>query len=232
MRRKVFNLRFIHRIPLLHLQELVVVTYDLVQQILNKEVSAMNNILNLKDSFISSFKELRNTRSLTGLSMLIALSIVVSYITSFQITPTLKIGIGFLVTALMGMLYGPVAAGLANGLANLIKFFLKPTGPFFLGYTITAILGGVIYGIFFYKGKCSLWRAISAKTCVNIFLNVCLNTYWGALLYGDAMSAIIGPRFIKNISLLPFEIVLLYIVLMATKTLLSKTKGIFYVSNF
>ena len=186
----------------------------------------MNNKLfsNLKDSFVGSYKELTNTHSLTGLSMLIALSVVVSYVTSFQITPTLKIGIGFLVTALMGMFYGPVAAGIGNGLANLIKFFLKPTGPFFLGYTVTAILGGIIYGLFFYKGKCNIWRTISAKTCINIFLNVCLNTYWGALLYGDAISAIIGPRFIKNISLLPFEIILLYIVLMATKTLLSKTK--------
>ena len=179
---------------------------------------------NLKNSFVDSYKELTNPRSLTGLSMLIALSIVVSYVTSFQITPTLKIGIGFLVTALMGMLYGPVAAGLSNGLANLIKFFLKPTGPFFLGYTLTAILGGVIYGLFFYKGKCNIWRAIAAKTSVNILLNVILNTYWSTLLYGDAMSAIIGPRFIKNISLLPFEIVLLYIVLTATKTLLAKTK--------
>ncbi len=186
----------------------------------------MNNKLfsNLTNSFVGSYKELTNTRSLTGLSMLIALSIVVSYITSFQITPTLQIGIGFLVTALMGMLYGPVAAGLGNGLANLIKFFLKPTGPFFLGYTLTAILGGVIYGLLFYKNKCNLWRTIAAKTLVNILLNVCLTTYWSALLYGDAMSAIIGPRFIKNISLLPFEIVLLYIVLTAVKTILSKTK--------
>lgn len=184
----------------------------------------MTYISNLKNSFIRSFKELQSIRSLTGLSMLIALSIVVSYLTSFQITPTLKIGIGFLVTALMGMFYGPVAAGLANGIANLIKFFLKPTGPFFLGYTITAILGGIIYGLFFYKGKCSIWRAISAKTCINIFLNVCLNTYWGALLYGDAISAIIGPRFIKNMALLPFEIILLYTVLLAVKQILTKTK--------
>ena len=180
----------------------------------------INNILtSIQSSFVNSCKELKNVRSLTGLSMLVALSVALSYVTSIQITPTLKIGISFIVTGLMGMLYGPVAAGLGNGIGNLIKFFLKPTGPFFLGYTLTAVLGGVFYGLFFYKNKCNVWRAISAKTCINLFINVGLNTYWSTLLYGDAMSAIIGPRFIKNITLLPFEIILLYVVLTTAKQL-------------
>lgn len=144
--------------------------------------------------------------------MVLAISIVLSYI-SIQVSPSLRIGVAFLATAMLGMLFGPVLGGVVAGLGDVIKFFLKPTGPFFPGFTITALLGGVIYGMFFYKNKVTLSRCVFAKLCVNVLLNIVLNTFWNSILMGKAFWALLVPRVWKNIVLLPVEITLLYVVL-------------------
>lgn len=171
----------------------------------------------------SSYGELKNPRSLTGLSMLLALSILLAYFFRIDIGPQLSIGLSFIATALMGMLYGPVAAGLANGLGDLIKFVIKPQGgAYFIGFTFNVVLAGAIYGFLLYKRKPTLLRAATAKTLVNLVVNAFLNTMWMSLLYGQGFQAMIIPRIVKNITLLPLEIALLYTVLTASYRALSR----------
>ncbi|MBR6684609.1 MAG: folate family ECF transporter S component, partial [Firmicutes bacterium] len=99
----------------------------------------------------ASMREFRNLRSVTTLSMLIAVALVLNLFASIQITDSLRLGFGFIATAIMGMLYGPVCAALSAGLVDILQFFLKPMGEFFPGYTLTAMLGGLLYGFFLYK---------------------------------------------------------------------------------
>ena len=101
--------------------------------------------------FSSSIKEFRDLRSVTTLSMLIAVALVLNLFATVQITDSLRLGFGFIATAIMGMLYGPVCAALSAGLVDILQFFLKPMGEFFPGYTLTAMLGGLLYGLFLYK---------------------------------------------------------------------------------
>ena len=136
-----------------------------------------------------------------------------SFSASVRVTETIKIGLGYLITALLGMLYGPFTAALAAGAGDLIKYLLKPDGAYFFGFTLTAMLGGVVYGVFFYREKCTIPRAIASKATVSLLLNCLLNTVWVSWLYGMPFLGALGPRVIKNLMALPFEIVLLYIVL-------------------
>jgi ECF transporter S component (folate family) len=174
--------------------------------------------MSLKEMVVSSYRELKNLRSLTGIAMLLALSVVLSAF-SIQLTDSIKIGVGFIVTALLGMMYGPVAGGLAAGAGDLIKYILKPTGPYFFGFTLTAILGGVIYGLFFYKKKCTIVRAIAAKSTVTLLLNCLLNTFWVSLLYHNPFQVVLLGRVVKNVTLLPFEVIFLYVALNAATNL-------------
>lgn len=167
----------------------------------------------LLSKFSNSFREFRNVRSLTGLAMLMAIALVLNLIGSFQITESLRLGFGFLATAVMGMLYGPFCAGLAAGLVDILQIFLKPTGEFFPGFTLTAILGGILYGLFLYKNQYSLPRLIAVKSIINVFLHLFLNSYWLTFLYGYAFWAKIPGRLIKNLGLLPLEILLLALLL-------------------
>ena len=87
--------------------------------------------MKLIDSFRRSAAQLRDLRSLTGASLLLALSILLTYFFRLDFGGSLSVGLSFNATALMGMLFGPVVTGLANGLGDIIKCVLKP-GPLFL----------------------------------------------------------------------------------------------------
>lgn len=138
----------------------------------------VGNSLSLPEKFRQSAQELKQVRTLTGVAMLLAMSVVISFTASVRVTETIKIGLGYLITALLGMLYGPFTAALAAGAGDLIKYLLKPDGAYFFGFTLTAMLGGVVYGVFFYREKCTIPRAIASKATVSLLLNCLLNTVW------------------------------------------------------
>ena len=56
------------------------------------------------------------------------------------------------------MLFGPVVGGIMGGIGDILKFLIKPTGPYFFGYTLNAMLGPVIYGIFLLSSSDSIWE--------------------------------------------------------------------------
>ena len=184
----------------------------------------VGNSLSLPEKFRQSAQELKQVRTLTGVAMLLAMSVVISFTASVRVTETIKIGLGYLITALLGMLYGPFTAALAAGAGDLIKYLLKPDGAYFFGFTLTAMLGGVVYGVFFYREKCTIPRAIASKATVSLLLNCLLNTVWVSWLYGMPFFGALGPRVIKNLMALPFEIVLLYIVLNGMNKVIQRAK--------
>ena len=184
----------------------------------------VGNSLSLPEKFRQSAQELKQVRTLTGVAMLLAMSVVISFTASVRVTETIKIGLGYLITAWLGMLYGPFTAALAAGAGDLIKYLLKPDGAYFFGFTLTAMLGGVVYGVFFYREKCTIPRAIASKATVSLLLNCLLNTVWVSWLYGMPFLGALGPRVIKNLMALPFEIVLLYIVLNGMNKVIQRAK--------
>ena len=184
----------------------------------------VGNSLSLPEKFRQSAQELKQVRTLTGVAMLLAMSVVISFTASVRVTETIKIGLGYLITALLGMLYGPFTAALAAGAGDLIKYLLKPDGAYFFGFTLTSMLGGVVYGVFFYREKCTIPRAIASKATVSLLLNCLLNTVWVSWLYRMPFLGALGPRVIKNLMALPFEIVLLYIVLNGMNKVIQRAK--------
>ena len=162
--------------------------------------------------WVRSFRELKKLRTITGMALLLALSVIIDQF-SLQLTPSLKVGFGFIVTGLSGMLYGPVCAGLMGGVGDIVRFIIKPTGTFFFGFTLNAILGGILYGLCFYKNKVTIWRCIISKTLANAIINILLNTLWLSILMGKGFYALLGPRITKNLIALPIEIILLWLIL-------------------
>lgn len=174
------------------------------------------------DSFRRSAAQLRDLRSLTGASLLLALSILLTYFFRLDFGGSLSVGLSFNATALMGMLFGPVVTGLANGLGDIIKCVLKPQGPYFFGYTFNAMLAGVIYGVFLYGKKPTLLRVVATKATINIVINAFLATLWMALLGGKGFYAMIPVRVIKNLTMIPIESAILYAVLNAASQALRR----------
>ena len=161
--------------------------------------------LSIPQKFRQSAQELKNVHTLTGVSVLLAMSVVISFMASVRVTESIKIGLGYLITALLGMLYGPFTAALAAGAGDIIKYLLKPDGAYFFGF--------MVYGCVLYRERVTVFRAILSKSIISLLLNCCLNTVWISFLYGMPFWGALGPRVIKNVVALPFEIILLYIVL-------------------
>jgi len=165
------------------------------------------------DSFRDPFASFRDLRSLTAIAMLTAVNLLLSLTVSIQISQSLKLSFGFLATALIAHLYGPVPAMISAGICDILQALIRPTGPYFPGFTLTAVLGALIYGLFLYRQK-PTWLSVGlARGLVNLLLHVLLNSLWLKLLYGSAFWAMLPTRLFKNLALLPLEILLLMLIL-------------------
>lgn len=169
----------------------------------------MSNFANL---FRDSFGELRHLKTLTVAAMLTAVSVALGFF-QIPITEALYIRFGFIAIGLIGWMYGPVVGGLCAGISDILCILLVPTnnGAFFFGFTITAILGGVIYGCVFYQRPLSAVRVAIAMILVGVLLNIVLNTVWLDMMGGKGFLALLPLRIGKNLMSIPLNAVVFYL---------------------
>lgn len=87
-----------------------------------------------------------DTTQLVTLALLIAMEIILTRMLSIQ-TATIRLSLGFIPIAVIGMMYGPIWGGISAAIADLIGVFLFPVaGPPFLGFTLTAFFN-----------RCCIW---------------------------------------------------------------------------
>lgn len=165
--------------------------------------------LNLKEIFIFSYRELKKVKTITTVAMFTALSIVLGMFT-VQIGNYLKIGFSSLTTVGICFLFGPIVGGIFGAVTDVVKYMMKPTGPFFPGFTLGAIIAGFIYGSLLYKKTASIKRILIAELAVSIICNILLGTLWLDMLYGKGFMAILPMRVIKNITMLPINAFMAY----------------------
>ncbi len=172
----------------------------------------------------SSARELKNTRSLVTCAVLIALYVIADVFLTFK-TDAFEITTSFLALALIGYFFGPVPGFISAIVGDLVAYIFRPAGPFYPGFTLSAILICVIFAFFFYEKKVTLWRIILARSIINIFVNIGLGTLWISHLYGKAYIPLLISRAAKNIIALPFEILLLYLLLKNIEKIMKHTGG-------
>ncbi len=148
------------------------------------------------------------TERLVTIAFLIALEIVLTRFVSIT-TPVMRISFGVVPVALCAMLYGPWAAGIAYAIGDAIGIHLMPTGPFFPGFTLSALLTGILYGLFLYKKEPKLRRVALAAVVIMLVVNLGLNTYWATFLVGKSFLAILPVRIVKELLLLPITVTLI-----------------------
>lgn len=144
---------------------------------------------------------------LTQIALLIALEIVLTRFCAIT-TPIVRIGFGFLPIALIGMLYGPVWAGLGAAIADILGVILFPFVTFSPGFTLTAALTGVVYGALLYRDRSPL-RIVCAVLIITLGLNLCLDTVWIKMLTGKGYLALLPTRVLKCVIMAPVQIAIL-----------------------
>lgn len=148
-------------------------------------------------------------------AILLSMQIILSRFLSIK-TPIVKISFAFVPTMLCATWLGPKWTVLLNVLGDLIGATLFPTGPYFIGYTISTTIAGLIYGLLLYKkesdsfsDKIFIFRVIIAVLLVNFIVNFGLNTLWTSITSGKAFQAILVTRLIKQLIMIPINIVVI-----------------------
>lgn len=165
--------------------------------------------------WLGSLAELRSLRNVVFCGLMAAIAVALGYVTSIQLGPYIKVGFSGYPNQVVACFFGPAVGAIFGAALDVLKWFVKPTGAFFPGFTISAALGGIIYGFAFYKKKITVVRVFVAHLIVTIFVNIILNTLWLTMFYGQAVMAILPMRVIKNACMLPVDTFLTYTILKA-----------------
>lgn len=179
------------------------------------------------DGLLQSAREFRHVHTFITVGMLLALQLALKAI-GFQL-PFLRIGIAFIPEMVCASFFGPIPAMILGASSDVLGYFLGLSGPgnFFPGFTLTALLAGLIYGSLLYRKPAGLLRFTIAKAVVNVFLNIGLNTLWLSMLQGKGYLALLPARVIKNLMMLPIEIALAFLVVsfLQKQNIMSRLSG-------
>ena len=128
--------------------------------------------------------EVKQMKKLTFAALMIALCVMLGYVPSVPLWGGAEITWGFLARSVCAWVCGPVLGAVFAVAEDLLSFFLTGGGgyPFFPGYTLTTVLGVLIYALFFYRQEMTIRRIFLAKLVTNV-QNVLLGALW-AFRYG------------------------------------------------
>ena len=150
-------------------------------------------------------------------ALLLATTVVLSRFLSIK-TPIIVISFSYLPIMLSAILLGPFYSTLIAALSDLIGALLFPFGAYFFGYTLSSTLAGLIYGLLLYKGKKEfsnknfIIRLIVSTLLVIVVCNTLLNTLWIYITTKKALVAILPTRLLKQLIMLPIEVVSVFFV--------------------
>lgn len=136
-----------------------------------------------------------DTRMIITLGLLVAIEIVLSRFFSIQAW-NFKITLSFVPIVVAGMLYGAIPAGIAGLLSDFLGALLFPSGMFFPGFTLTAFLTGVIWGLFLYK-KQTTARILAAVLVNQVLCSLLLRSLWLSILYSSPYAALVAGRVVQ-----------------------------------
>lgn len=152
-----------------------------------------------------------STKKIARIGILIALNVVLSRFLSIN-TPVLRIGFGFVPIAVVAILYGPVYAAIAATIGDVIGGMFFSPNPFFFGFTVSAALIGVIFGVCLYKRQVSILNTSLSAVLINIIITLGLNTFWIKMISGQAYLALLPTRFLQALIMIPVQIGVVYLI--------------------
>ena len=154
-------------------------------------------------------------------ALLLASAIVINRFLSIN---TSIVSITFVPLMLAGIILGWKYSLVIGLLTDLIGALLFPFGSYFVGYTISSALTGLVYGLLLYRkgdfvvDKKFMINLVIAILIVCIFINGGLNTLWLVITSKKAFLAILPTRVLKQLLMMP----IMFITMVSLTKLLTK----------
>ena len=166
-----------------------------------------------------------NIKHMVMAAFLTALSIVLTRFLSFILPiaglPTVRVGFGRVPIVISGLLFGPMLGGLTGAAADLIGVLINPMGTYHPGFTISAILDGLIPGLIaiYFKanprlGKnFTMTRIFVVELVLTILNSIILNTLWLTQLLGRGYLVLLPARVINAVINLPIQTIIIFTII-------------------
>ena len=183
----------------------------------------------MSNAFITKEKKF-STETLVRVGLLTAISFVLKIVLEVYVPlagiPSLRINLTSVPIMISGIFCGPLAGFVTGTLSDLLGFAIKPSGPYFPGFTLSSALTGFIPGLI-YK---YLNRDMNFNILNTLFISLISLGFIG-VLYLSGVIAIGDGRFLYNGEKLSVFYPALFFVLVATYIYLpiwtrKKTNGI------
>ncbi len=140
-----------------------------------------------------------NAKSISVIGVLVAMEIILARFFTIH-TWNLKIGFSFVPIVMAAIFYGPLAAGFVAAIGDVISAVLFPVGAFFPGFTVTAFLTGIVFGVFLKKNT-SVKNIICAVLIVQLAGSQFINTFWISFLYGSPFWPLFVTRIYQTVAM-------------------------------
>ena len=158
-----------------------------------------------------------STKMLAVMSILVALEVIIARFGTIRPTQSIKISLDFIPIVVAAVLYGPVPAVIISILADVLGAFLFPVGPYFPGFTLTAALTGLLYGLLLHKSQ-SLPRVALAVVLQQSVCSLLVNTFWLKVLYGLPYLPTMAARLVQAAVVTALQIVLIPLIAKTIQT--------------
>ena len=164
----------------------------------------------VRSLFAESARSLRHPQTVALAGVMLAAQIILSTYVSIQPIPNLRITLDHLAYVPTAMLFGPAVTCIQGALKDIIGCIVFPRGAYFPGFTISALLSGLFYGVALYGRKTTVPRIALLRLSVIVLINLLLNTVFLRMLNGPAAFADFPLRAFKNLIQWPIDCVLLF----------------------
>ena len=128
------------------------------------------------------------TKLLVTAGLFVALDIIFARFLSFY-TPgnIVRVGPQYLAHAMAGWLLGPLWSMGTAVAADILGMMINSAGLSFMpGYTLSAAMSGLLYGLILYRRPVRIWRAGLAMGAVTVVVSLGLGSLWSMLYYQKA----------------------------------------------
>ena len=120
-------------------------------------------------------------------AILVALNIILERFLAYSVWNN-TVSFGFITIAFAACYLGVPYSMAVAGLGDLIGALIKPFGPYFVGYTLTNLIVGLIIGLYLKNNATVIKIGLSVIT-YKILCSLILNTIWTSILYRGGIDA-------------------------------------------
>lgn len=176
--------------------------------------------------------QLKDVRMITIAALIVALRIAVKFF-KIRLAPGLNISLDAYVNSLGSVIYGPIIGLVVGSISDILGCIATgQMAEYFFPFMFVEMMSSFIFGLFFWKRKITITRALTSKFTVNFICNIIMTSLfnkWYLYLYvgikqAQAFRLINGIRIVKNLILFPLEAAIIIIVLSAALPIIARLK--------